>query len=64
MRIQLALTLLKKINANDRKGACDEMKRWVYVKDEKRHIKVQSRGLMTRREIESVICYGDLTHLS
>ncbi|MDR5614705.1 MAG: lysozyme [Arsenophonus sp.] len=57
-------TLLKKLNAGDPQGACDEMKRWVYVKDEKRHIKVKSRGLMTRREIESVICYGDLTHLS
>ncbi|MDR5610063.1 MAG: lysozyme, partial [Arsenophonus sp.] len=51
-------TLLKKLNTNDRKGACDEMKRWVYVKGE------VWKGLMTRREIESVICYGDLTHLS
>ncbi|WP_338078242.1 glycoside hydrolase family protein [Arsenophonus endosymbiont of Bemisia tabaci] len=23
--------LLKNLNANDGKGACDEMKRWVYV---------------------------------
>ncbi|HGJ5855152.1 lysozyme [Arsenophonus nasoniae] len=51
-------TLLKKFNADDRKGACDEMKRWVYVKGE------VWKGLMTRREIESVICYGDLSHLS
>ncbi|WP_334473477.1 lysozyme [Arsenophonus sp. PmNCSU2021_1] len=51
-------TLLKKLNANDRTGACDEMKRWVYVKGE------VWKGLMTRREIESVICYGALTHLS
>ncbi|QBY46813.1 lysozyme (plasmid) [Arsenophonus nasoniae] len=51
-------TLLKKLNADDRKGACDEMKRWVYVKGE------VWKGLMTRREIESVICYGDITHLS
>ncbi len=34
------------------------MKRWVYVKGE------VWKGLITRREIESVICYGDLTHLS
>ncbi|HGJ5879094.1 MAG TPA: lysozyme, partial [Arsenophonus nasoniae] len=51
-------TLLKKLNANDRKGACDEMKRWVYVDGRK------WKGLMTRREIESVICFGDLSHLS
>uniref|UniRef100_A0A3B0M1B7 Lysozyme n=1 Tax=Arsenophonus endosymbiont of Trialeurodes vaporariorum TaxID=235567 RepID=A0A3B0M1B7_9GAMM len=51
-------TLLKKLNAGDQKGACDEMRRWVYVKG-----KVW-KGLTTRREIESVICYGDLTHLS
>lgn len=51
-------TLLKKLNAGDRQGACDEMKRWVYVKGE------VWKGLITRREIESIICYGDLTHLS
>lgn len=51
-------TLLKKLNANDRKGACDEIKRWVYIGGEK------WKGLMTRREIESAICQGDLTHLS
>ncbi|HGJ5882210.1 lysozyme [Arsenophonus sp.] len=51
-------TLLKKLNANDRPGACDEMKRWVYVDGKK------WKGLMTRREIESVICYGDLSHLN
>ncbi len=51
-------TLLKKLNANDRMGACDEMKRWVYVDGRK------WKGLMNRREIESVICYGDLSHPS
>ncbi|HGJ5882497.1 lysozyme [Arsenophonus sp.] len=51
-------TLLKKLNANDQTGACDEMKRWVYVKGE------VWKGLMSRREIESVICFGDLSHLS
>ncbi|WP_063655462.1 lysozyme [Candidatus Arsenophonus triatominarum] len=51
-------TLLKKLNAGDRKGACDEMKRWVYDEG------IKQKGLMTRREIESIICYGDLTHLS
>ncbi|HGJ5863820.1 glycoside hydrolase family protein, partial [Arsenophonus nasoniae] len=43
---------------NDRPGACDEMKRWVYVDGKK------WKGLMTRRVIESVICYGDLSHLN
>ncbi|HGJ5865127.1 lysozyme [Arsenophonus nasoniae] len=51
-------TLLKKLNADDRTGACDEMKRWVYVKGD------VWKGLMNRREIESVICYGDRSHLS
>ncbi|WP_334473905.1 lysozyme [Arsenophonus sp. PmNCSU2021_1] len=51
-------TLLKKLNAGDRQGACDEMKRWVYDEG------IKQKGLMTRREIESVICYGDLSHLS
>lgn len=47
-------TLLKKVNAGDLKGACEEMKRWVYVKGEK------WKGLMTRRDIESAICTGNL----
>ncbi|HGJ5883869.1 lysozyme [Arsenophonus sp.] len=51
-------TLLKKLNANDRKGACNEMKRWVYVDGRK------WKGLMNRREIENVICFGDLSHSS
>ncbi|HGJ5879762.1 MAG TPA: lysozyme [Arsenophonus nasoniae] len=51
-------TLLKKLNSDDRKGACDEMRRWVYVDGRK------WKGLMTRREIESVICFGDITYLS
>ncbi|HGJ5877878.1 MAG TPA: lysozyme [Arsenophonus nasoniae] len=51
-------TLLKKLNADDRKGACDEMRRWVHVDGRK------WKGLMNRREIESVICYGDLSHPS
>ncbi|HGJ5855978.1 lysozyme [Arsenophonus nasoniae] len=50
--------LLKKLNADDRKGACDEVKRWIYVDGRK------WKGLMNRREIESVICFGDLSHPS
>lgn len=50
-------TLLKKLNAGDPQGACDEMKRWVHAKGE------VWKGLMTRREIESGICQVDLTHL-
>lgn len=50
--------VLKNLNANDQHGACEAMRRWVYIDRKK------SKGLMSRREIESVICYGDLLHLS
>ncbi|HCT9019252.1 TPA: lysozyme [Proteus mirabilis] len=47
-------TLLKKLNAGDRAGACEEMKRWIYAGG-----KVW-RGLVSRREAESALCNGSL----
>lgn len=43
-------TLLKKLNAGDSRGACDEMKRW-----NKAGGKVW-KGLVNRREVEREIC--------
>lgn len=43
-------TLLKKLNAMDYAGACDELKRWVYAGGK------QWKGLMNRREIEREVC--------
>ncbi|WP_039908436.1 lysozyme [Candidatus Regiella insecticola] len=47
-------TLLEKLNAGDKKGACEEMKWWVYA-DGKRW-----KGLILRREVERLLCHGDL----
>ncbi len=46
-------TLLKKLNAGDRTGACNELKRWIYAGG------VQWKGLMTRREVEKAVCLGE-----
>lgn len=43
-------TLLRKLNAGDTIGACDEMLRWVYAGGEK------LRGLVRRREVERELC--------
>ncbi|MGL9724915.1 lysozyme [Sodalis sp. (in: enterobacteria)] len=43
-------TLLKKLNAGDRVGACDEMRRWVYD-----HGRVW-KGLVSRRDVERELC--------
>lgn len=43
-------TLLRKLNAGDRTGACLEMSRWVYVKGRK------VRGLVNRRAAEVELC--------
>jgi len=43
-------TLLKKLNAGDRPGACAELKRWVYAKKQK------LPGLIKRREAEYQLC--------
>ncbi|SPP32479.1 Lysozyme RrrD [Arsenophonus endosymbiont of Aleurodicus floccissimus] len=43
-------TLLKKLNAEDIQGTCDQMRRWKY--DERK----VSNGLINRREVEREIC--------
>ncbi|EJJ4071321.1 lysozyme [Salmonella enterica] len=43
-------TLLRKLNAGDHAGACDELKRWTYAGGK------QWKGLVTRREIEHEVC--------
>ncbi|KMV67643.1 lysozyme [bacteria symbiont BFo1 of Frankliniella occidentalis] len=43
-------TLLKKINAGDAAGACNELRRWTYAGGK------QWKGLMNRREIEREVC--------
>ncbi len=43
-------TLLKKLNAGDTRGACDELRRWTYAGGKK------WKGLITRREIEQELC--------
>ncbi|EJG2384931.1 TPA: lysozyme [Kluyvera georgiana] len=43
-------TLLRKINQGDTKGACDQLRRWIYA-GKKKWV-----GLMTRREIEREVC--------
>nr|WP_260200221.1 lysozyme [Candidatus Regiella insecticola] len=47
-------TFLEKLNAGDKKGACEEMKRWVYANGKR------WKGLIFRREVERILCYGDL----
>lgn len=48
------LTMLKKLNAGNQYGVCDELKKWVYAGG-----KVW-RGLVNRREAEAAICHGNL----
>lgn len=43
-------TLLKKLNARDYRGACDELRRWVYAGGRK------WKGLVNRREVEHEVC--------
>ncbi|HGK7505406.1 TPA: lysozyme [Kluyvera cryocrescens] len=43
-------TLLRKINQGDTKGACDQLRVWIYA-GKKKWV-----GLMTRREIEREVC--------
>ena len=45
-------TLVKKLNAGDYAGACQELRRWVYV-DGRR-----VQGLVNRREAEYRLCMG------
>lgn len=43
-------TLLKKINTGDVQGACDEIRRWVYVDGR------VWKGLVSRRNVERELC--------
>ena len=43
-------TLVRKFNAGDNVGACNELTRWVYVKG------VKVNGLVNRREAEKKLC--------
>ncbi|WP_321158089.1 lysozyme [Providencia stuartii] len=45
-------TMLKKLNAGDINGACNELKRWTYAGGK------EWKGLITRREIENAVCLG------
>lgn len=46
-------TLVKKLNVGDYSGACEEIRRWVYVKGKR------SQGLANRREKEYRQCIGE-----
>jgi len=46
-------TLLKKLNAGDRVGACEELRRWVYAGG------MKWRGLMNRRDMERSMCLAE-----
>lgn len=43
-------TLLHKINSGDRKGACEDLHRWIYADGK------TWKGLVTRREVECDVC--------
>jgi lysozyme len=45
--------LLKRLNAGDQEGACNELRRWVYAGG------VKWKGLLNRREMEQSLCLGD-----
>lgn len=47
-------TMLKKLNAGDTIGACNELQRWVYVDGKK------WKGLMNRRDVETTVCKWSL----
>ncbi|BGI51816.1 MAG: lysozyme [Candidatus Hamiltonella defensa (Ceratovacuna japonica)] len=46
-------TLLKKLNAGDMAGACNEMRRWKYNEGK------VSKGLINRRAVERELCLPD-----
>ena len=47
-------TMLRKLNAGDIAGACDEMNRWTFAGGK------QWQGLINRRETEKAVCHGTL----
>ena len=46
-------TLLKKLNIGDQRGACEEMRRWVYAGG------MKWKGLQNRREMERSMCLAE-----
>ncbi|EJL90233.1 lysozyme [Pantoea sp. GM01] len=46
-------TLLKKLNAGDQVGACEELRRWVYAGG------MKWKGLMNRRDMERSLCLAE-----
>lgn len=46
-------TLLKRLNAGDQAGACEEMRRWVYAGG------MKWKGLQNRRDMERSLCLAD-----
>lgn len=46
-------SLLKKLNAGDTTGACNEIRRWVFARGRK------WKGLMDRRETERALCLAE-----
>lgn len=46
-------TLLKKLNAGDQQGACEELRRWIYAGG------MKWTGLMNRREMERAMCLAE-----
>lgn len=53
-------TLVKKLNAYDYDGACEQLKRWVYVKGKDCRIRSNNcYGLVLRREAEYKMCKGE-----
>ncbi|NIE98483.1 lysozyme [Pantoea sp. Acro-805] len=49
----LKSTLLKKLNAGDEAGACEEMRRWVYAGG------MKWKGLQNRRDMERSLCLAE-----
>jgi lysozyme len=49
-------TLLRKLNAGDRVGACNELSRWVYAKG------IKLPGLVKRRAAERELCLSGLSN--
>jgi lysozyme len=47
-------TMLKKLNAKDYDGACQELTKWVYAKKQK------LKGLVIRRSLEYKYCMGEV----
>lgn len=47
-------TMLKKLNAGDTIGACNELQRWIFAGG------VKWKGLMNRRDVETTVCKWSL----